>query len=466
MPKIATNNTNTTPMEAVVEKPTKETISTDTVIASAVAAQVKQAMETMTPKSSHVSITTEQVTNMVADASKELKTKKERKERAPKTIPEDGNRCVARVWSGCGGQCTSVRLGSGEFPDLCKGCAAKASVCNMPNSFDKNTVEEGDAKPKRIGLRFGTIHTPLTELIFAPNGDIASVWPDPEVKSLVDQALKEGKKYHPGSKEGWDNIKRGGDHPPRQHRTKKAKKEKAPKKPRGKNAYMFYLQENRANIKKDLPDSAKVTEVTKEAGSRWKALSDEDRAVYQKMADEAAATAAAEAQQSISSLDTGVTIDSLDTEAETSVANDAEPVTSQDAPASPTNNQNSDPVAVTGNVQTAQEKVEKLIPEGGVGAMKVADLRQALEKLGIETKANGKNLSKKELVTALEAALKPSSDNSTAEGEEEEAEAEEITLADGTTVYYVEETGLCYSTDGEMEELGSYNSETNQVEPN
>ena len=331
MPKIATNNTNTTPMEAVVEKPTKETISTDTVIASAVAAQVKQAMETMTPKSSHVSITTEQVTNMVADASKEHKTKKERKERAPKTIPEDGNRCVARVWSGCGGQCTSVRLGSGEFPDLCKGCAAKASVCNMPNSFDKNTVEEGDAKPKRIGLRFGTIHTPLTELIFAPNGDIASVWPDPEVKSLVDQALKEGKKYHPGSKEGWDNIKRGGDHPPRQHRTKKAKKEKAPKKPRGKNAYMFYLQENRANIKKDLPDSAKVTEVTKEAGSRWKALSDEDRAVYQKMADEAAATAAAEAQQSISSLDTGVTIDSLDTEAETSVANDAEPVTSQDA---------------------------------------------------------------------------------------------------------------------------------------
>ena len=465
MPKIATNNTNTTPMEAVVEKPTKETISTDTVIASAVAAQVKQAMETMTPKSSHVSITTEQVTNMVADASKELKTKKERKERAPKTIPEDGNRCVARVWSGCGGQCTSVRLGSGEFPDLCKGCAAKASVCNMPNSFDKNTVEEGDAKPKRIGLRFGTIHTPLTELIFAPNGDIASVWPDPEVKSLVDQALKEGKKYHPGSKEGWDNIKRGGDQPPRQQRTKKAKKEKAPKQPRGKNAYMFYLQENRANIKKDLPDSAKVTEVTKEAGSRWKALSDEDRAVYQKMADEAAATAAAEAQQSISSLDTGVTIDSLDTEAETSVANDAEPVTSQDAPASPTNNQNSDPVAVTGNVQTAQEKVEKLIPEGGVGAMKVADLRQALEKLGIETKANGKNLSKKELVTALEAALKPSSDNSTAEGEEEEAEAEEITLADGTTVYYVEETGLCYSTDGEMEELGSYNSETNQVEP-
>ena len=230
MPKKTTNtnNNNTASMDTVVEKPTKETISTDTVIASAVAAQVEK-FTAKAAKSSHVSITTEQVTNMVADASKEVKTKKERKERAPKSIPEDGNRCVARVWSGCGGQCTSVRLASGNFPDLCKGCAAKASVCNMPNSFDKNTVEEGDAKPKRIGLRFGTIHTPLTELIFAPNGDIASVWPDPEVKSLVDQALKEGKKYHPGSKEGWDNIKRGGDHPPRQHRTKRLRKRKPPR---------------------------------------------------------------------------------------------------------------------------------------------------------------------------------------------------------------------------------------------
>ena len=109
-------------------------------------------------------------------------------------------------------------------------------------------------------------------------------------------------------------------------------------------------------------------------------------------------------------------------------------------------------------------EVKKLIPEGGIGAMKAHDLRQALEKLGIETKPNGKNLSKHSLRTALEAALKPSSDNSSAEGEEEEAEAEEITLADGTTVYYVEETGLCYSTNGEMEELGSYNSETNSLE--
>ena len=51
----------------------------------------------------------------------------------------------------------------------------------------------------------------------------------------------------------------------------------------------------------------------------------------------------------------------------------------------------------------------------------------------------------------------------TDEESDESYEAEEITLADGTTVYYVEETGLCYSTSGEMEELGSYNSNTNSV---
>ena len=49
-----------------------------------------------------------------------------------------------------------------------------------------------------------------------------------------------------------------------------------------------------------------------------------------------------------------------------------------------------------------------------------------------------------------------------AEGEEEGVEAEEITLADGTTVYYVEDNGLCYSVDGD--DLGSYNSDTNSLE--
>ena len=50
---------------------------------------------------------------------------------------------------------------------------------------------------------------------------------------------------------------------------------------------------------------------------------------------------------------------------------------------------------------------------------------------------------------------------------EESKEGEDrpvITLADGTTVYYVEDTGLCYSTNGGIQPLGSYNSDTNSLE--
>lgn len=57
-------------------------------------------------------------------------------------------------------------------------------------------------------------------------------------------------------------------------------------------------------------------------------------------------------------------------------------------------------------------------------------------------------------------------------------EIEKITLADGTTVWYDENTGVCYSTDtshrftGSMShkyecvlvELGTYNSKTNTVD--
>ena len=51
--------------------------------------------------------------------------------------------------------------------------------------------------------------------------------------------------------------------------------------------------------------------------------------------------------------------------------------------------------------------------------------------------------------------------------EDESKEGEDrpvITLADGTTVYYVEDTGLCYSTDGGIQPLGFYNSDTNSLE--
>ena len=71
---------------------------------------------------------------------------------------------------------------------------------------------------------------------------------------------------------------------------------KKPKKPRAKNAYMFYLAEKREEFKAELTQIAKekdpdaklrVTDVTKLAGSRWKALSMAERIPYEQMAAEA-----------------------------------------------------------------------------------------------------------------------------------------------------------------------------------
>ena len=57
----------------------------------------------------------------------------------------------------------------------------------------------------------------------------------------------------------------------------KEKKEKSPKDPnkpkRGKSAYILFCAEERENVKNQLPTNTKPTEITRELGSRWKALS-------------------------------------------------------------------------------------------------------------------------------------------------------------------------------------------------
>lgn len=65
--------------------------------------------------------------------------------------------------------------------------------------------------------------------------------------------------------------------------TKRAKKDKdkdAPKKPAG-GGYGQFLAENREKIKKSLPQDHKMTDVGKEAGSQWKALSDAAKKPYE-----------------------------------------------------------------------------------------------------------------------------------------------------------------------------------------
>ena len=120
-----------------------------------------------------------------------------------KYIPEN-MRCRARTWTG---RCSHRKCQSGIYPHLCQGCANKAMETPIPNSFESNDSSLNGTPPKRIGLKFGTIDTPITELIFAPNGEIATVWPNPEVRNIVSQALEKGIPFHSGSKEARDGRK-------------------------------------------------------------------------------------------------------------------------------------------------------------------------------------------------------------------------------------------------------------------
>merc|ERR1719235_1892774 len=60
---------------------------------------------------------------------------------------------------------------------------------------------------------------------------------------------------------------------------KKSKDPNAPKKPAG-GAYGVFLAKNRAAIVKSLPAGHKITDVTKAAGTQWKALSDAAKKPY------------------------------------------------------------------------------------------------------------------------------------------------------------------------------------------
>ena len=104
-------------------------------------------------------------------------------------VVEADDRCMARVWGGgCGAQCKRAKC---EGSDYCKHHGNKAAVTTEPVQFD----EDGN----KIGLFWDRIDQPLP--IFN-NGQIAVRWTkDEEARAKADNALKEGKTYHPFSGE-------------------------------------------------------------------------------------------------------------------------------------------------------------------------------------------------------------------------------------------------------------------------
>ena len=121
-------------------------------------------------------------------------------------------------------------------------------------------------------------------------------------------------------------------------RTSKATKPKDPTKPkRTKNAFMYYLDSVRADLKAQLLAEAqakdpsvttiRVSEVTSLAGVKWKALDDTAKTPFQKMADDAKAAAIAAVS---ATLDTP----SLTLAADSNAVDTATAAATQDSPTS------------------------------------------------------------------------------------------------------------------------------------
>ena len=231
-----------------------------------------------------------------------------RKERTP-AAPEC--RCMARIWGdGMGAQCTHAKSGG----DYCKLHAKKAAETEEPCVW-----KDG----KRFGLWCGRVDQPLTGK--DANGKWQIIWKHPDMVAAMNAEKEAGEfKYGEAEEKKRNPVSSGKPRASRKRKegaekkAKKAEKASGVKKPRGKNAYMFYLDSRRAEITADIKAAAeaegasdeakeklsakgsvKVSEVTKVAGAEWKALSAEEKAPFEKKSaeDKAAKIAAWEKEQ-------------------------------------------------------------------------------------------------------------------------------------------------------------------------
>ena len=211
------------------------------------------------------------------------------RQRTRKEIPA-GERCMARMWTqeqydaegnyiyGCPKQCCRRKNGGNDF------CAQHQRAFEenpKPLQFTNNGT---GGKFKRHGLFHGRVDEPLP--FKDDQGHIVIFWNGvPEVKEWVEAAKANGSyKEHPAWRDLWLGERMNGGRKKGKKKSEVAKKTKTSKakvlgfKPkRGINAYMAFLNENRASIRSELEaasDGAKVgvAEVTKKAGAMWKEL--------------------------------------------------------------------------------------------------------------------------------------------------------------------------------------------------
>ena len=214
--------------------------------------------------------------------------KKSSKPRVPRELPSHADRCEARTWGqkeerGTGPQCKEKKKDGCN--GLCAKCFKKEQVCAVPMTLD----EDG----KKVGLFWGRkykdgVEQPLQYLTPDKNR-VAVIWVGNSAAAEAAKAAIRGGKEFAGAAPYLHQVpvEFGGV------RREPSKKIRSVKKSgvsdqdgrRVKNPYMRWLQENRDRIKADLisqqRDSA-IGNIAKEAGVQWKALSEEERAPYQK----------------------------------------------------------------------------------------------------------------------------------------------------------------------------------------
>ena len=225
------------------------------------------------------------------------KEKTEKKERKAKEPVTGENQCWARVWgAGKGCRCSSKKVGDSDYCGFHKKQAMDGEEALQWN-------DDGTKKGLHLG-RWSEDSKPWRALSgevcyaeFAPAGAI--------------EALKESGefKWHANVKQGQKESGVSAPKKTRATKAPKAKKETKTKKPRGKNAYFLFLQENRESIKTSLhlaasDDKVSVTDVTKKAGEMWKAIKDTDAAAkYHKAAAESKKAAEEAVMQTVETVD-------------------------------------------------------------------------------------------------------------------------------------------------------------------
>ena len=179
------------------------------------------------------------------------------------------HRCCARVWSnGTGSRCQNRKKdGCGDF------CSShyKQSLVADGKMFQFN--EKGG----HIGLfwgRFDQLNEDGSIPFMVEDADgkkaIVCQWKNDLNKAAVIDARKSGAQFHVHSGE---------------HKTRTTRRAKSAGKPtkRTKNAYMFFLDSVRTQIRAELEqtlDKVRVTDVAKKAGPMWKQMDDEKRAPF------------------------------------------------------------------------------------------------------------------------------------------------------------------------------------------